>query len=369
MIWKNIPKLSNFVDPEFAHNLAILFLKLGVYPKIKNENLPVKVKNLLFNNPIGLAAGFDKNALIIKEISDLGFGFSEIGTVTPLPQYGNRKPRIFRLKEDKAIINRNGFNNEGMIKIKERLKKYKNNVTRNKSFLIGINIGPNKNSLDRIEDYKLLAYELGSYADYITINVSSPNTVGLRRLQSIKFLKHVINSVNDGLLQNNCNLLKKPVFIKISPDIETNLMRNIIKLCVNENISGLIISNTTINRPRTLKSDKKKEIGGLSGSPLFSKSTELLIEANRMKKKFKANIFLIATGGVIDGFSAYVKILSGAHLIQLYTSLAYKGPIISKSILNELKTYLVRDNIKNLDKIRGIAHSFEEAILIAKKGF
>ena len=118
MIWKNIPKLSNFVDPEFAHNLAILFLKLGVYPKIKNENLPVKVKNLLFSNPIGLAAGFDKNALIIKEISDLGFGFSEIGTVTPLPQYGNRKPRIFRLKEDKAIINRNGFNNEGMIKIK-----------------------------------------------------------------------------------------------------------------------------------------------------------------------------------------------------------------------------------------------------------
>ena len=197
--------------------------------------------------------------MIIKEISDLGFGFSEIGTVTPLPQYGNRKPRIFRLKEDKAIINRNGFNNEGMIKIKERLKKYKNNVTRDKSFLIGINIGPNKNSLDRIEDYKLLAYELGSYADYITINVSSPNTVGLRRLQSIKFLKHVINSVNDGLLKNNCNLLKKPVFIKISPDIETNLMKNIIKLCVNENILGLIISNTTTNRPRTLKSDKKKK--------------------------------------------------------------------------------------------------------------
>ena len=369
MIWKNISKFFNFVDPEFAHNIAIYCLKLGIYPKIQNENFPVKMQNLIFKNPIGLAAGFDKNALIIKEISDLGFGFSEIGTVTPLSQYGNRKPRIFRLKEDNGIINRNGFNNQGMKKIKERLKRYINNKTRDKSFLIGINIGPNKDSLDRVKDYKLLAYELASYGDYITINVSSPNTVGLRKLQSIRQLKYVVNSVKEGLLKNNSNVSTKPVFIKISPDIEINIIKNIIKLCVEEEILGLIISNTTINRGNDLKSNKKNEIGGLSGAPLFRKSTEILMEANKIKKKLKANIFLIATGGVQDGYSAYVKILCGAHLIQLYTSLAYNGPLISKRILNELKTFMVRDNINSLDSIRGIANSFEEALIIAKKGF
>ncbi len=369
MIWKNISKFFSFVNPEIAHTFAIFFLKLRFYSKIKNENLPVKIKKLLFKNPIGLAAGFDKNAQVIKEISDLGFGFSEIGTVTPRAQYGNRKPRIFRLKEDKGIINRNGFNNDGMKKIKERLQNYKSRIINDNSFLIGINIGPNKDSTDRIRDYKLLVQELGSYGDYITINVSSPNTDGLRKFQSVKHLERVINAVKEGLLKNNSNLKKKPVFIKISPDIEVSIIKDIIELCVNKNVLGLIISNTTVSREKILMSDKKKEVGGLSGLPLFRKSTEILIEANKVKKKLKANIFFIATGGVQDGFSAYVKILSGAHLIQLYTSLTYEGPLISKRILSELKTYMIRDRIKNFDKVRGMASSFEEALTLAKKGF
>ncbi len=365
MIWKFILYFLKFFDPEFTHSLSIFFIKLGIFPKIKLPCIRVNIDNLTFKNPIGLAAGFDKNGKIIKEVSQMGFGFMEIGTVTPKYQFGNPKPRIFRLINDKAVINRNGFNNDGLQMLKERLRLYDNSVKLNQTFRLGINIGANKDSINRIKDYKILASELCSYADFISINVSSPNTPGLRNLQGEKPLMSVIKSVKDGMIKQN---ILKPIFIKISPDINNETLKNIITVCSNSKITGLIISNTTISRKFQLSDKNKTEVGGLSGRPLFKKSTEILIKANKISKMNNMKLFFIAVGGIEDSISAYIKILSGAHLCQLYTSLVYLGPNIVKEIIIGLENFIKRDKINDLKEVRGIASSFEEAKKIAING-
>ena len=362
MLWKFFYKILSLIDPERAHNLIIKIIENGFLPKIKTKSFPLKVMNIKFRNPIGLAAGFDKNAQTINQIHKLGFGFLEVGTITVLPQEGNAKPRIFRLPEDKAIINRNGFNNDGLILIKNRIKYYRKN-NNSSNIKLGINIGPNKDSIDRIKDYTKLIHEFAKYADYLAINISSPNTPNLRKLHSDKNFKNLIISIKKEI---NKIKIYPPILIKISPDLSNTELKKIIKEIVQHKLNGLIISNTTVKR--NVKSKYKEETGGLSGEPLFEESTKVLITARKILNDFGSRISIIATGGVYDGKSAYIKILCGADLIQLYTGLVYKGPFVVKNILDQLDRYRKRDNIKNWEDIRGLAKSINEANKIVENG-
>ena len=368
MIWKFFTFLVRILDPEKAHNITLLALKYGLHPRLQKIKIKTKINNLEFANPLGIAAGFDKNAEVIKTIHSLNFGFTEVGTITPISQYGNPKPRVFRLEKDKAIINRNGFNNLGMEKAKKKLENYRRKFPVGSEFLVGVNIGPNKDSINRFKDYEVLSQNLSSFADYITINISSPNTPNLRDFHEVKNLKKVVMSVENGILRSkNTNLV--PVFLKISPDITPDDLEEIIKVSNQEIITGLIISNTTIDREKDLKSSNSKELGGLSGAPLFLKSTNLLSLANQIIKENNLKLYLIAAGGISDCQSAYAKILCGAHLIQLYTSMTYEGPLVANKIIKGLLMLMKRDNILNIDDIRGIVKNPETAMKIAFEGF
>ena len=299
------------------------FLIESIY-KVQNPKLSRKIFGLNFENPIGIAAGFDKNATHISEFEKFGFGFIEIGTVTPLPQDGNPKKRLFRLKEDTAIINRLGFNNDGIVKIKRRLKKkYK--------VLVGGNIGKNKvtpNS-EAKNDYLICFKELYNYVDYFVINVSSPNTPGLRELQSSEFLNDLFIDLNQFRLKE---IIKKPILIKISPDLSKEKILEILKVIDNNNIDGIIATNTTIDFP-DLKSKNKKETGGLSGAPLYDKSNAVI---SFISKKTNGKLPIIGVGGISTPEQAVKKIKAGAHLIQLYTGIIYEGPGLVKRINKEL---------------------------------
>lgn len=369
MIWKFITFFVRKIDPENAHKLTLLALKCGLHPRLQKIKIKTKIKNLEFLNPLGIAAGFDKNAEVMKTIHSLNFGFSEVGTITPFSQYGNPKPRVFRLEDDQAIINRNGFNNSGMIKAKVKLENYRKKFPVGSEFLVGVNIGPNKDSLDRFNDYEILSENLSEFADYITINISSPNTPNLIEFHESKHLKKVITSVKNGILKSKKLNFEVPIFLKIAPDITTNHLEEIIKISSQNDITGLIISNTTIHRDINLKSSNLKELGGLSGAPLFLKSTRLLSVANQIIKNNNYKLHLISAGGVSDCRSAYTKILCGAHLIQLYTSMTYKGPLIANEISKGLLLLMKRDNITNINDIRGVVKNPETAMKIASNGF
>ena len=369
MVWKFITFFVRKLDPENAHKITLLALKFGLHPRLQQIEIKTKIKNLEFSNPLGIAAGFDKNAEVIKKIHSLNFSFTEVGTITPFSQYGNPKPRVFRLEEDKAIINRNGFNNLGMIKAKKKLENYRRKFPVGSEFLVGINIGPNKDSLDRFNDYEILAENLSEFADYITINISSPNTPNLREFHESKHLKKVVMSVKNGISKSQNSNLKVPVFLKIAPDITLSDLETIIKISSQKNITGLIISNTTIDRGKNLKSNNLNELGGLSGKPLFFKSTRFLSLANQIIKKNNFKLYLIAVGGVSDSQSAYTKILCGAHLVQLYTSMTYEGPLIANKVIKGLLELMKRDNISNIDDVRGTVKNPEKAMQIAINGF
>ena len=369
MIWKFITYFVRKLDPEIAHKVSLLAFRLGIHPRFNNVKIPTSISSLNFINPIGLAAGFDKNAEAIKSLHSLNFGFCEVGTITPLPQYGNPKPRVFRLTKDKAIINRNGFNNIGMLAAKKNLIKYRNFFPIGSNFILGINIGPNKDSHNRVNDYRILSKELSEFSDFISINISSPNTPNLRDFHETKSLKEVIEAVNKGITDSKLTNSKLPVFIKIAPDIDLNMLKNIIKISSAQNISGLIISNTTLERKACLKSKNIHEFGGLSGEPLFLKSTNLLAQANQIIVTNKLNLHLIAVGGVSDQFTAYAKILCGADLVQLYSSITYEGPGIANKINKGIIKLMYRDKIKDLIKIKGLAKNANEALTIAKHGF
>jgi dihydroorotate dehydrogenase len=348
MIWKFITFFVRKLDPENAHKVTLLALKHGLHPRLKKIKIKIKIKDLEFLNPLGVAAGFDKNAEVIEKIHSLNFGFSEVGTVTPFSQYGNPKPRVFRLEEDKAIINRNGFNNLGMSKAKKQLEKYRKKKPVGSEFLVGVNIGPNKDSLDRYNDYEILSENLTEFADYITINISSPNTPNLREQHEESKIIKLIDSVKKIREEKNS---KVPIFFKISPDISDVEINNLSAVFLEKNIDGLILTNTTIKNKNKLLSKYKEESGGLSGLPLNDYSN---IAIQKFYKKLGDKIPIIGAGGINNGKSAFDKIKSGASLLQLYTSLVYEGPYVANKINKELSNIIEKNGYRNISEIIGL---------------
>ena len=329
------------LDPETTHDLAIKSLKFNYLPKkmfeVKNEQiLNIELLGKNFPNPIGLAAGFDKSGEVYNSLLKFGFGFVEIGTVTPLKQFGNPKPRIFRLDDDGALINRLGFNNDGIEIIKNRIKSEK------KKGVMGINIGPNKNTKDQKNDFCLGLKNFFDIADYITVNISSPNTEGLRDFHDQGKLEDLLLALNKIKNENKINI---PLLLKISPDIKDNQISEIADTAIKNDISGIILTNTTNSNKDKLISDFKKEEGGLSGEPLQQISTNMI---KKFYKQLNGKIPIIGVGGVNSGKSAYEKIIAGASLLQLYTGLVYKGPSIVKNIKKELIQILKVEGLNNI---------------------
>ena len=334
------------LDPESVHDLAIKSLKFNPFPskmfEVENEQmLEVKLFGKIFPNPIGLAAGFDKSAEVYNSLLRLGFGFVEVGTVTPLKQYGNPKPRVFRLEDDYALINRLGFNNDGIETIKNRIKSDR------KKGIVGINIGPNKETKSQKNDFCLGLKNFFEIADYITINISSPNTEGLRDFHDQEKLKDLLASLNEIKKDNNTNI---PLLLKISPDIKDNYISDIIDAAITNNISAIILTNTTNNNRMNLVSKIKKEEGGLSGEPLQEISTNMI---KKFYRKLNGKIPIIGVGGVNSGKSAYEKIIAGASLLQLYTSFVYRGPSTAKEIKKELVQILKTEGFDNIKEAIG----------------
>jgi len=343
-MFSKIRSLIFKLDPELAHNLAIRALKLNYVPKkniIKDDSIKISIFGKKIANPIGLAAGFDKDAEVYNSLFRLGFGFVEVGTVTPLSQYGNKKPRIFRLEEDQALINRLGFNNSGAEKIYSRISS---NLP---DGFFGINIGPNKESKNRFEDYLYCLRKFYKLADYLTINISSPNTENLRSFHDEIELDELLSSVMNEKKNNN---IKVPIALKISPDIEDNSIEKISDLLIKYNIDIAIISNTTDSNRENLININKLEKGGLSGKPLEKRSNFLI---NKFYKNLKNKIKIIGVGGVDSGMSVYEKIINGATLVQLYTGMIYQGPNIVHKISNELIDILKKEGIKNISNAIG----------------
>ena len=344
-LYKKLFPLLNFVPPELAHNLAIKFFSNIKYKKETDDPiLQTHVCNLKFKNPLGLAAGFDKNGKAFQGLLNLGFGFVEIGTVTLKPQVGNKKPRVFRLLEDKAIINRLGFNNNGAEKI---LKRNESSDSLINSGLIGINIGKNFDSKDSVEDFKKLLKIFHHKANYITLNISSPNTPGLRELEKKDNLDKLIRNIS---LEKRKNLSNIPIFVKIDPDLSKNELQDIADIILASNIDGVIISNTSIERPKGLGNKHIVEKGGISGEPLKKVSNETLKEFFILTN---GKVPLIGVGGISSGKDAYERILNGASLIQFYTSLVYNGPSIVNTIKNELILLLKKNNYKSISEAVG----------------
>jgi len=344
-MFSKIRSLIFKLDPELAHNLAIKALKLNYFPInnfTKNSSIQTDIFGKKISNPIGVAAGFDKDAEVYNALFKLGFGFVEVGTITPLKQYGNPKPRLFRLEEDEALINRLGFNNSGAETISKRIK------SNSPDGLLGVNIGPNKDSKNRLEDYLIGVRTFCNIADYITINISSPNTENLRSFHNEIELDNLLGAIE---LEKKKLINKIPIAIKISPDIEVNSVDKICEILLKYNIAALIISNSTIFNRDNLKNINKLEKGGLSGKPLENKSNILI---NKFYHKVKNKIKIIGVGGVDSGISAFEKIINGASLIQLYTGMVYKGPNIANKISKELSDILEKKGIKNISEAIGI---------------
>jgi dihydroorotate dehydrogenase len=330
-----LPLLRLF-DPERAHGFAIRALAMGLGPQAVADDDPrlaVSALGLRFSNPIGLAAGFDKNAEAGPALLRLGFGFVETGTVTPRPQAGNPRPRIFRLTEDRAAINRLGFNNKG-------IDAYVRNLARlsPRRIPLGANIGINKEGADPTRDYPALVRAVASLVDYVVVNVSSPNTPGLRDLQSEAHLRTILDVVS-ALAE------RPPILVKVAPDLADDGLAQLVEVCAGNDVKGLIVSNTTVSRPAGLMSPHAKEAGGLSGAPLRPLSTRMLARAYRLAR---GRLTLIGAGGVFSGADVLEKIQAGAALVQLYTSFAFHGPMLIPRLKQELLASLDREGIGNV---------------------
>ena len=327
-IWSLIFK----IDPETAHNLAIKSLKLNLTPNLRDENkdnpmFKTKLFGKEIDSPIGMAAGFDKNAEVYNSLFKLGFGFVEVGTVTPLKQYGNPKPRVFRLVEDQALINRLGFNNLGSENVSNRIRSNLNKG------LLGINIGPNKDSDDRLKDYLIGLRTFHDIADYITINISSPNTENLRSFHAEEKFEELMNSIQKEKVKLKSKI---PIVVKISPDISEDQIELVSKILLDHKVSAVIVSNTTSGNREKLKNILKHQKGGLSGKPLEEKANKLI---STFYKLLKGKIEIIGVGGVDSGESAYRKFLAGANYVQLYTGMVFQGPNIVRKIKKSLRKY------------------------------
>jgi len=331
-------------SPEVAHSLAIKALKLNNIPYSKpkdNHILETTFYEKKLSSPIGVAAGFDKNAEVYNPLFNLGFGFVEVGTITPKPQFGNPKPRVFRLEEDEALINRLGFNNSGSEQISKRIKE------NNKKGFLGINIGPNKDSTNRVDDYLICFRKFYNLVDYITINISSPNTENLRDFHNQDELNSLIDKLKNEKKELNSNI---PLAIKVSPDLNEDQLRDIALISLANNIDGLILTNSTIKRERNLISVNKGKKGGLSGKPLYGNSNIIL---KKMYELTNGQIPLIGVGGISSGKDCYEKIKSGASLVQLYTALVYSGPNLINRMKSDLIDLIKTDGYKNVSEVIG----------------
>ena len=327
--------LLSRLDAEDAHGLAIRALKSGLLRDRRPDppSLGVQVWGRTLPNPIGLAAGFDKNAEVPDALLGLGFGSVEIGSVTPRPQAGNPRPRLFRLAKDRGVINRMGFPGHGLNTALARLR------ARRRRGVVGANVGANKDSADRAADYVTCAAALAPFADYLVCNVSSPNTPGLRTLQGRTELSGLLRRVQDAIAE------PVPLLVKIAPDATDDDLDDIVAVCRELRIDGIIIGNTTLSRPPSLQSTRRGEAGGLSGVPLMALSTEVLRKtAQRVERQFP----LIGCGGVGSGADAYAKIRAGATLVQLYSMLVYEGPPLVRRIKDELAALLARDGFSSV---------------------
>ena len=331
-------------SPEVAHSLAIKALKLNNFPvnrTLNNEIIKTEFFGKKISSPIGVAAGFDKNAEVYNPLFKLGFGFVEVGTITPRPQYGNPKPRVFRLEEDEALINRLGFNNSGSDEISSRIKK------ETKNGILGINIGPNKNSDNRIEDYLNCFKKFYSLADYITINISSPNTENLRDFHKKDELISLIKKLK---IEKDKFKTKVPIAVKVAPDLNDEQIENVSNILLDEKIEIVVVSNTSDSNRDKLININKLEKGGLSGKPLYEISNYTI---SKFYKFIGKKIKIIGVGGVDSGQTAYEKIIRGASLVQLYTGMVYKGPGIASLIASELIDILKNKGFKNISEAVG----------------
>ena len=331
-------------SPEVAHYLAIKALKLNnlEFNKPKdNEFLKIEFCGKKLSSPIGVAAGFDKNAEVYNPLFNLGFGFVEVGTITPKPQYGNSKPRVFRLEEDEALINRLGFNNSGSEEISLRIKK------KIKKGFLGINIGPNKDTTNRIEDYLICFRKFHELGDYITINISSPNTENLRDFHNQNELNSLINELREEKEKLNSKI---PIAIKVSPDLNDEQIDIVAKILLDKKIEIIIVSNTSDKNRENLLNINKLEKGGLSGKPIQEISNKIIF---KFYKLLGNKIKIIGVGGVDSGQAAFEKIISGASLVQLYTGMVFRGPGIASKISSELIDILKNKGFKNVSEAIG----------------
>jgi dihydroorotate dehydrogenase len=335
--------LLHRIDPERAHGIALAALRLGLGGRSRGPDDPALAITVLgrrFANPIGLAAGFDKGAVAAKALMRLGFGFVETGTVTPLPQPGNPKPRLFRLEPDRAAINRLGFNNKGLDAYLRQLAGLSG-----RTVPLGANVGINKEGADPARDYPALIAAVAPHADYAVINISSPNTPGLRDLQGEAQLRTILSAV--ARIPN-----RPPILVKIAPDLAQDGLAGVVETCVDHGIQGLIVGNTTITRPAGLKSPRASEAGGLSGAPLFPLSTAMLARAFLLAR---GRLTLVGTGGIFSGEDALTKIRAGASLVQLYTGFAYQGPPMIPRLKSELAAALKAAGFARIEDAVGTA--------------
>jgi len=342
--------LLRSLPAETAHNITIKALEAGLGPMAKavpSSALSVSVGGLDLPNPVGLAAGFDKNAQVPAAMLAAGFGFVECGTVTPRPQVGNPKPRLFRLREDRAVINRMGFNNGGLEAFKNRLQNRQSSKG-----LIGANLGANKDSDDRIGDYLTGLSALWGLPDYFTVNISSPNTPGLRGLQEAGAMDDLLGRISETRSNLANNSPSVPIFLKVAPDLDFAQIDRIVEQARTYGMNAIIVSNTTIARPESLKSVQRTESGGLSGAPLFEASTEILKE---FASAANGTIDLIGVGGIETGAQAYAKIKAGAKAVQLYSALVYHGPALVMEIRRDLLALLKADGFSTLEEAVGTA--------------
>ncbi|XP_072452126.1 dihydroorotate dehydrogenase (quinone), mitochondrial isoform X2 [Chiloscyllium punctatum] len=352
-----MPALQKVVDPETSHTLAVWFISKGFIPWAKcrdSTSLEVTVFGQKFKNPVGIAAGFDKHGEAVDGLYRLGFGFVEVGSVTPQPQDGNPKPRVFRLATDQAVINRYGFNSHGSIAVQQRLQarsETQEQLTK-VGRPLGINLGKNKLSQDAAADYVKGVQQLGPLADYLVVNLSSPNTPGLRALQSKKELRTLLEKVlkeRDSLTVNR----KPAILLKIAPDLTAQDKKDIAGVVMELGVDGLIVTNTTVGRPQSLQDPQQAQSGGLSGAPLKEMSTQTV---NEMYSLTKGRIPIIGVGGISNGADALEKIRAGATLIQLYTALVYQGPPVVNKIKRELEQLLKEQGFSSIAEAVGADH-------------
>ena len=331
------------LDPETAHGAAFLALKLGLGPRRRADEFPrlkTSLAGLDLPNPVGLAAGFDKNAAAPDALLALGFGWAECGTVTPLPQPGNPRPRLFRLTEDRAIVNRLGFNNQGGEAFAARLA-----LRAHRGGVVGANVGANKMSSDRTGDYVRAMARVWEHAAYVTANISSPNTPGLRGLQQKSALEDLLGRLGEARATLAAMHGPRPLFLKLAPDLDEAEVRDIAELALAYKLDALIVSNTTLARAPDLRSQHRFEAGGLSGKPLFEPSTRIL---RQFAQILGGRLALIGAGGVEDGRTALAKIKAGASAVQLYSALAYQGPGLVGRILRELDGLLAAEGFASV---------------------